>query len=191
MHGVVTLSGTVPTARAKLAAHELAAATSGCRSILDELAIVTAEGLTDTEIAEQVRATIRQRIELTKGAIAVNVDAGVANLSGAVGTPEEYTIAEEAARSTRGVREVHNALIIDRDAQWDDESLRLEVQSVLASIRELRSALVSVAVSGDLIVLSGTVGSERQRLLAAEAVADMRTWRVRNEIAVESANAAG
>ena len=86
---------------------------------------------------------------------------------------------------------MHNALIIDRDAQWDDESLRLEVQSVLASIRELRSALVSVAVSGDLIVLSGTVGSERQRLLAAEAVADMRTWRVRNEIAVESANAAG
>lgn len=184
LHGVVTLRGAVPNARAKLAAHELAASTPGCRSVINELEIAPAQGLADETIAAEVRREIDDQPQLTKGAIALHVDGGTVTLSGAVGSPAEYAMAEDLVRSVRGVRNVHNQLIIDRDAQYDDETLRLEIESALQSVEELREIEIKVAVSGDLVVLSGEVDDERKRALATEAVMGVRPWRLRNEITV-------
>lgn len=184
IHGVVTLRGAVPTARAKLAAHDVAAGTPGCTVVINDLKVVPAGALSDADVAERVGDLLDAHPELTRGAITVHVVGGVATLSGAVGSPEEYTVAEDLARSARGVRCVHNQLIIDREAQSDDESLQLEIQSALDEVRELEEVDLKVAVSGDLIVLSGLVQTDRQRELAAEAVMGVRAWRVRNEIVV-------
>ena len=121
---------------------------------------------------------------VSKETIAVHVDAGVVSLSGAVASPGEYSLVEDMARSARGVRAVTNNLLIDREAQDDDEALQLEIESALAEVPDLRASDVKVAVSGDLIVLSGQVQDDRVKRLAEEAALGVRPWRLRNEIDV-------
>lgn len=181
---VVTLAGVVPNARAKLAILELALAVPGCQSVINDLVICPAGGLSDAAITATIRTLIDQHLELMKGAITVSVVGGVVTLSGAVGSPEEYALAGDVARCARGVRSVHNLLIIDKEAQSDDEALQMEIQAALKSVGELEWTEVEVAVSGDLIVLSGSVTTPRQRELATEVVRGVRAWHVRNEIVV-------
>jgi len=184
LNGTVTLRGRVPTSRAKLAAQELVRSTPGCRTVLNEIQVEPAKGISDHRVADEIRALLDENPELSKGAITVEVQAGRVTLSGAVATPEEYAVAEDAARSAHGVREVHNHLLIDRTAQDDDESLQLEIESALASVPELRDFDLKVAVSADTIVLSGQVIDDRQKALAQEVARGVRPWRIRNEIDV-------
>ena len=187
LNGLVTLRGRVPTARAKLAAQELAESTPGCHEVRNELEVMPAGGVADEDIAESVRHLLDQSAKIMKGAIAVHVEGGLVTLSGAVGTPVEYTVAEDVARSARGVRDVHNQLIIDRDAQDEDELLQREIQEAIAAVPDLHEMDVRVAVSGDLIVLSGHVQDWRQKELAGEVTLSVRPWRLRNEITVSQA----
>lgn len=184
LHGIVTLKGTVPNARAKLAAHELAQSTPGTREVFNEIRVEPAGGIDDHEITDEIRSLLDNHPAVSKGTIAVHVAAGVVTLSGAVASPGEYAMAEDVARSARGVRAVTNNLLIDRTAHDDDEALQLEIECALAEVPELRSGAVRVAVSGDLIVLSGQVSSVRLRQLAEEAARGVRPWRLRNEIDV-------
>ena len=183
-NGWVTLRGCVPSARAKLAVQELVESTPGCCAIINKLEVVPPGGVADDEIAESIRRTLEHRSGITKGAITVHVEGGLVTLNGAAATQTEYTVVEEVARSVRGVRDVHNLLIIDRDAQNEDESLQQEIQSALAADRDLHEMDIRVAVSGDLIVLSGHVRDQRQKVRAGEVTQRVRPWRLRNEIVV-------
>lgn len=187
LNGLVILRGAVPTSRAKLAAHELAASAPGCGEVINDLEVRPALGATDEAIADAVRHALEQHSEIAKGAIAVQVNGGLVMLSGAVGSQKEYVLAEDAARSTRGVREVSNLLIIDRDAQDEDEKLRNEILSAIDSVPALFDTDISVAVSGDLIILAGHVQHYRQKELAGEIAYNIRPWRLRNEITVSEA----
>ncbi len=184
LHDIVTLRGQVPTARAKLAAHELASAIPGCSTLINELAVVPAGGVSDDDVAAEIRELLDHHPEVTKEAITIQVEGGLVTLSGAVATPQEYGMAEDLVRSARGVRGVQNMLIIDRDAQYDDESLQLEIQAALAEADALHGAEIKVAVSGDLILLAGQVSTPHQKDLAAEIARGVRPWRIRNDIAV-------
>lgn len=184
MNGIVTLRGTVPNARAKLTAHELAQSSPGTREVFNEIAVEPSGGVSDQQITDEIRFLLDNHPVIGKGSIAVQADAGMVTLSGAVGSPVEYAMAEDVARSARGVREVHNLLLIDRSAQDDDESLQLEIEAALAEVPDLRESDVKVAVSGDLIVLSGQVRDVRLKQMAEGAALSVRPWRVRNEINV-------
>lgn len=184
MNGLVTLGGKVPSARAKLGMYEVAMDTPGCRDVINELVVEPPAGVSDQEITNEIRSLLDDHPVVAKGAIAVQVEAGAVTLTGAVATPEEYAMAEDVARSARGVRSVHSLLIIDRTAQDDDESLQLEIESALAEIPELRTEDVKVAVGGDLVVLSGQVRDVRRKALAEEVAQSLRPWRIRNDIAV-------
>jgi len=183
-NGLVTLRGTVCSARAKLAAQELAQSMPGCRTVFNEIEIEPAAGRSDHDIAFDIRETLDTHPEIAKGAITVKVDAGLVTLTGAVATPDEYNLVESLTRSIRGVRQVLNQLLIDRTAQDDDESLQLEIESALAEIPELRDDQLRVAVGGDTVVLSGQVHDPRHKELAEEVALSVRPWRVRNEIEV-------
>jgi hyperosmotically inducible protein len=188
LNGIVTLRGAVPTARAKLAAHEVVQATPGCRDVLNELQVDPAGGVPDHLVADEVRSALDNHPLITKGTITVEVHAGCVTLGGAVGTPEEYNTADDLARSAHGVRTVHNLLLIDRGAQDDDESLQMEIEAALAEVPDLQDCDIKVAVSGDLVVLSGQVRDHRHRQMAEEAALGVRPWRLRNDIEVLSAS---
>ncbi|MCL2330894.1 MAG: BON domain-containing protein [Phycisphaerae bacterium] len=183
-NGWVTLRGCVPSARTKLAVQELVESTPGCCEVSNKLEVVPPGGVADDEIAESIRSMLERRSGITKGAITIHVEGGIVTLNGATATQAEYAVVEEVARSTRGVRDVHNLLIIDRDAQNEDESLQQEIQSALAAERDLHEMDIHVAVSGDLIVLSGHVRDQRQKVRAGEVTQRVRPWRLRNEIVV-------
>lgn len=182
VNGVATLRGIVPNARVKVLAQELAEATEGCRDVFNEIVIEPAGGVTDHQMSDEIRSLLDEHPGITKAAITVQVRSGIVTLSGAVGTPIEYSLAEDVARSARGVREVQNLLLIDRSAQDDNESLQLEIESALAAIPELRQEDLKVAVGGDVVVLSGQVHDASHKQLAEEVVQGVRPWRVRNEI---------
>lgn len=183
LHGLVTLKGTVASARARLTAHEIARSTPGCRDVLDEIVVEPAGGISDHQITDEIRSALDEHPGITKAAITVQADAGNVTLTGAVATPEEYALAEDVARSARGVRDVHNLLLIDRSAQDDDESLQLEIEAALAAVAELRDR-VKVSVGGDMVVLSGQVRDPKHKGLAEEIAQGIRPWRIRNDIAV-------
>jgi osmotically-inducible protein OsmY len=182
LNGIVTLKGSVSNARAKLTAHELAQSTPGVRDVLNEIAVEPAGGISDQQITDEIRFLLDSHPAIGKGSIAVQVDVGIVTLGGAVGSPVEYALAEDVARSARGVRAVHNLLLIDRTAQDDDESLQLEIEAALAEVPDLRDSDIKVAVSGDLIVLSGQVRDVRLKQMAEDAALSVRPWRIRNEI---------
>lgn len=183
--GVVTLHGTVPNWRLKLAAQELAATTSGCRDVVNELTVDPAGGISDEEVAERVRLALELETGIHKAAITVQVHCGTVLLRGAVATPAEYVKVEDVAAGVHGVRRAQNELIIDRDAQVEDEALQEEIQAAL-SVRPGLSR-VRVAVSGNLIVLSGHVQDNRHRKAATEVAQSIRPWRIQNEITAPSA----
>lgn len=182
--GVIVLAGTVQTYRRKLAAHEISASFEGCRDVVNELAVEPVVGIMDDEIGDNVRAALHVHADITKAAIAVSVAAGEATLAGHVGSHWERVIAEDVARSARGVRDVTNLLVVDTVEKVEAKQLSQDIAEALAQTSGLKDADVHIAVTDNAVVLSGEVARLWHKA-AAEAVV-RRLWhrQIRNDIAV-------
>jgi hyperosmotically inducible protein len=115
-NGKVTLFGMVPTAAAKAAAEENAHKVNGVKSVSNQLQIVPAEKqeavqAKDDEVQQRVKDTLA-RAEDLKG-VTVEVQNGVARLSGTVPSQEDRLQAAVAARTTSGVRAVSDDLKVE------------------------------------------------------------------------------
>src|SRR5262245_22874692 len=111
--GVVTLRGKVDDAEAKAAATEVAKGIDGVKSVKDELQVVApaqraAVTHDDKIIAKNVQTKLRK--EPTLKDPKVDVNKGVASLTGEVKTIDASARASELARSVAGVRSVRNDL---------------------------------------------------------------------------------
>ena len=182
--GVVALTGTVQTHRRKLAAFEIAASFEGCRDVMNGLIVEPVAGILDEEVAGNVRAALDAHADITKATVAVSVAAGEATLTGHVGSHWEHVIAEDVARSARGVRDVTNLLVVDLMERIEGSQLSQDIVEALAATAGLKDADVQIAVSDSAVVLSGEVARVWHKA-AAEAVVK-RFWhrRVQNDIAV-------
>lgn len=126
--GVVTLAGTVPTQAEKAKAEEIARATGGVASVVnqievnpntisttnieqkvDQAAKTVGEGINDTATLTRIKAKF-----VTEGILGTNVDVkeGVATLKGEVTNAVVREKAEALTRSTEGVRSVVNQLTV-------------------------------------------------------------------------------
>jgi hyperosmotically inducible protein len=113
MNGKVTLFGMVPTAEAKTAAEENAHKVGGVKSVSNQLQVVPAEKqdavqAKDEDVQQRVKDTLARTDDL-KG-VTVEVQNGVARLSGTVSSQEDRLQAAVAARTTSGVRAVSDDL---------------------------------------------------------------------------------
>jgi hyperosmotically inducible periplasmic protein len=122
-HGVVTLSGVVPTEREKAKAEQLARSTEGITQVINNITInpdslgatsvakKTEEAVTDATILAKIKAKL-----LTEGITNTNVDVanGVVTLRGEVENDKQVTLAADIARSTVGVTSVNNQLAIKK-----------------------------------------------------------------------------
>ena len=116
----VTLTGTVESAAAKTRAVELARATDGVTSVVDQITVsaapaatsgVTApEVMTDPAITAAVKTAFLADPHV--GGLKIDVDTkdAVVSLSGNVNTAEEKNRAEDLAKGTKGVSSVVNGL---------------------------------------------------------------------------------
>jgi osmotically-inducible protein OsmY len=115
---IVTLTGSVDNAEAKTRAVELARATKGVTSVVDQLSVAPAavatsgasETLTDPAITTAVKTSLLADPLSAGLKIDVDTDHAVVTLAGTVATPAEKTRAEEVAKNTTGVSSVVNNL---------------------------------------------------------------------------------
>jgi hyperosmotically inducible periplasmic protein len=116
--GVVQLSGFVDSAAAKAAAETTTKNVEGVTKVENKLSIrdpnrSTGAAVDDTVIAAKVKGEIAGEAGLgTASDVNVEVNSGVVELSGFVGTSAEKTHAAEVARNINGVKEVRNNISV-------------------------------------------------------------------------------
>jgi len=113
--GVVTLFGMVESQAAKTAAEEDARKVSGVERVVNDLQVVAASKQTavkenDKDVKANVEAALAKRDDLRQASIGVDVSNGVARLTGTVPSQSTRLAAAVVARTTQGVRAVHDEL---------------------------------------------------------------------------------
>jgi hyperosmotically inducible protein len=115
-NGVVTLSGTVPTAAEKSEAERIARNTQGVTQVVNNINVERGEGAGGgTSSDATILSSIKTQL-LTRGIIGTNVDVknGEVTITGEVDNAQEKAKAEEIARQVSGVKSVNNQLTIKR-----------------------------------------------------------------------------
>lgn len=113
-NGVVQLSGFVDSTVARNAAEKAAINVEGVKSVQNKLLIrdpnrSTGAAVDDTVIAAKLKGELAGKTGLkTATDVNVEVNSGVVELSGFVGTADEKDRAGEIARGISGVKDVHN-----------------------------------------------------------------------------------
>ena len=108
--GLVRLSGSVPTIKAKRRAESLVRSLEGVVGVENALTV-------DSAVAAGVTAALAKDPRTRLAAIEVVCERGVVSLRGSVDTAEERRAAEEVARSVPGVLLVVNELLVQPDSE--------------------------------------------------------------------------
>jgi len=165
-NGIVILSGTVENILAKERAERVASAIKGVRSVVNDLD-VKATARDDTEIVQGVEQALREDPATDSWEIGVVSAEGMVTLTGNVDSWQEKELAATVAKGVKGVREVDNQLDINEIAYRSDDEIHAEVkQSLMWDVR-ISDALIDVEVDEGRVTLEGTVGSVREKSLAA------------------------
>ena len=181
---IVYLTGTVQSYGRAVAAYEVATSVPGVREVSKRLVVEPPGDLRDDVVANYVRAALDAHSEVMKAAITVSVSGGVATLEGSVCDTWQHAVAEDVARSARGVRNVRNRLVVDFLEQINDEEMSYEIQSAIRHICGLSGAGIKVAVSNPDVVLSGTVATLPMKEHAERVARNYVALNVRNDIEV-------
>ena len=183
---MVRLSGIVQSFRRKLVAQEIAAHFEHVRDVRNALTVEPAFVNADHEVATYVRSSLDAHADITKEAITVGVDAGKVTLTGHVASRWERSLADDIARSARGVRDVQNLLVINEFEKSVDEQMSAQICVALSHARGLRDADIHVAISDTAVVLSGEVQHLWQKETAQSVTERFRPVTIQNEIVVNS-----
>ena len=189
--GVVTLSGTVPSAWIKQEAVERARKADDVTSVMSELAVMKAEG--DDALATEVANKVRRYVFYTVyDDVEGSVHDGVVTLKGMVTAPYKVTEIADLAARVHGVREVDNKIKTLPVSTFDDQ-LRFAIAS-----RIYRDPLfwnyaiqanppIHVVVENGHVALTGVVNSEVERR-KAESIArtTFGSFTVENKLRLDS-----
>jgi osmotically-inducible protein OsmY len=182
--GTVTLTGYIDSYAGKLAAERAAKRVRGVRAVANEIEVRLKLGRGDTEVAADVARALALRSTIP-GTVQAAVHDGTVTLTGNVGWMFQKRDAEKAVRHIRGVRGVLNHIEVAPGSVERD--VRHRIVEALHRNANLDARHINIAVSGDTVFLTGTVGSWLQRESAERAAADAPgIVRVQNRIAVES-----
>jgi hyperosmotically inducible protein len=111
---IVTLSGTVDNALAKVRAAEIARSYSGVSGVIDNIALTAGPKpmSPDATLTEAVKTKLLAEKTISGRRIDVDAQDGVVTLKGEVHSQAEKDIAAQTARDTAGVRDVIDRLVI-------------------------------------------------------------------------------
>lgn len=209
-NGVVTLTGTVSDLKAKRSAAETASNTAGVWRVKNLLKVRPGGERTDSEIASAIRHALLTDPYVNRFDVDVDVDHGVARLTGSVDSFFERWQAGDLAATTRGVTSVRNRLDVDYEPlaydytfyDWDvietDHDLgeveTLAVKSDWEIREDIRDELwwspfvdadeVTVTVDDGEATLTGEVDSWAERREATEQALEGGAYLVHNELEV-------
>ena len=164
MNGVLTLQGDIDAPLVRERAIAIAQAIRGVRAVVDRLVLV-ARPRPDYEL-EFLAASRLSADRVTFGEpIAAKATDGVVRLTGNVDSTATRWIAEADLLAIPGVREVADDLAVSPWARSDGRLLR-EVTRVVEDDPWLDEARLRIAVTRQVVVLSGAVSSAAERARA-------------------------
>ena len=184
-NGVVTLTGFIDSYAGKLAAERAAKRVRGVRAVANDINVRLKLGLTDADIARDVARSLELRSGVPESVQAIVHD-GHVTLTGKVSWIAQRKNAEKAVSHIRGVRGVFNHVEVTPDRTYQD--VRRRIVEALHRQADVNARHISVGISGDVAVLTGTVRAWSEREAAERAAADAPGIRwVDNRIVVEPA----
>lgn len=167
--GVVTLTGHVPNYVQKLQAEKVVKAVKGVRGIAQEIQ-VRFDGLdptSDDQIAKNALTALALDALLLGDGLQVKVSKGRVTLSGEVDWQFQRNAAEADVRKLRGVIGIINSITLNQRPVVADVERR--IRDALGRDAALDAASIEVRVSGDRVMLEGTVDCWRDRDLVERA----------------------
>ena len=209
--GIVTLSGSVDTVKARRAAAEDAANTTGVWKVNNNLKVVPGNILPDERVELRVLSALDRDVVTWDEDIEVGVDFGKVRLFGEVGSYFAREQAEDLAARIGGVVEVDNRLRVDYEVpgygyafhDWDPVSFDYDFDRSTVRQRpdweiaeDIEHELwwspfvdadeVTVHVRDGKATLTGIVDSWHERAAAAENAVDGGALKVINELDVNA-----
>jgi len=180
---MVTLTGYADTYLCKLAAERAAKRVRGVRAVANDIEVRLKIGRTDADIARDVvralelRSTVPDNVQAT-------VHHGYITLTGETMWEFQRRDAEKAVRHVRGVRGVVNRIGLAPGSAA--RNARHRIQEALHRHADLDARHVQAHAAGDVVTLTGHVGTWLQREIAERAAADAPgIRRVDNQITVD------
>jgi osmotically-inducible protein OsmY len=182
-NGIVTLTGLIGDYPGKLAAERAAKRVHGVRAVANDIEVRLKLGRTDADLARDAVRALELRIGVPDTVQAV-VHNGYVTLTGRVSWIAQKKNAEKAVAHLRGVHGIFNHIDVTPDQTARD--VRHRIAEALHRSADIDARHISVAISGDTAVLTGTVASWFQREAAERAAGDAPGIRwVDNRIVVE------
>jgi osmotically-inducible protein OsmY len=181
--GTVTLTGYIDTYAGKLAAERAAKRIRGVRAVANEIEVRPKLERTDADIARDVVRSLELRSTVPDN-VQATVHHGHVTLTGETMWEFQRRDAEKAVRHIRGVHGVFNRIGLAPMAAARDVHHR--IVEAFHRTADLDARHVTAHAAGDVVTLSGHVGSWLQRDIAERAAADAPgITRVDNRITVE------
>ena len=179
----VTLTGYVDTYLCKLAAERAAKRVRGVRAVANDIEVRPKVGRTDADIARDVVRSLELRSTVPDN-VQATVHYGHVTLTGETMWEFQRLDAEKAVRHVRGVRGVVNR--IGLAPMSAARNVRHRIVEAFHRNANLDARHVTAHAAGDVVTLTGHVGTWLQREIAERAAADAPgIRRVDNQITVE------
>jgi osmotically-inducible protein OsmY len=167
--GTVTLTGLIGSYSEKLAAERAAKRVRGVRAVANDIEVRLKLERTDSDIAADVVRVLELRSTIPDSVQAA-VHSGHVTLTGKVDWLFQKRDAEKALRHIRGLRGVVNRIMVAPRAVEQD--VRHRIVEALHRNANIDARHITVTISGNKAVLTGSVGSWLQRESAERAAAD-------------------
>jgi osmotically-inducible protein OsmY len=158
--GIVTLTGFVETYADKLAAERVAKRVRGVRGVANDITVRLTVDRTDTDIAADSAAALKLQTTVADQ-VQIAVHRGHVTLVGTVEWLAQKEAAGAAVHHVPGVRGIANYIKVLPGPALRDVQRR--IVSALHRNADLDARNLKVIVTGDVVTLTGTVGSWLQR----------------------------
>jgi osmotically-inducible protein OsmY len=165
-NGAVTLTGSIDSYAAKLAAERAAKRVRGVRAIANDIQVRLRHERGDPEIAADVARELNLRPTLPL-AVQAAVHGGHVTLTGTVCTLFQRAVADKAVHHVRGVKSIVNRIEVASGGPAAD--LQRQIARALARDTGVPKDGVEVEVSGNIVTLTGNVHSWLARQAAERA----------------------
>ena len=156
--GIVTLDGSVNDILAKRRAVKIAESVRGVLGVIDQIT-VKPESRPNEDIRKDILTALLNDPATESYKVSASVNDAVVTLSGTVGSMAERKLAEQLAEGVRGVKDVHNVLVVNYAGQRTDREIAADIQAVLHWDIWVTGYPVQVGVKDGNVTLTGTVGS--------------------------------
>jgi osmotically-inducible protein OsmY len=186
----VTLTGTVDSWSARLAAQEAAHRVSGVLDVANDIQVKLPGSYerNDTDIANVVRTALEWDVLVPSESIRTTVSNGLVTLEGKVDYWSQYDDAARAVSNLAGVREVKNLITVEPSLpRVSPQAVRGAIEQALERRAEHAAKHVQIAITEGKVVLSGDVSSWAERNALEGAVRGTPgVWTVDNQLRIQA-----